>query len=175
MNHQSVEQSDLYRQVEQLYGAFPGSYMSTEEGELAVARIRLGNVTLLPQSLAGIGDNTFQIAHGTEAAPPYPYIATYLWARYGFQADVLIHFGTHGSLEYTPRKQVALSNNDWSDQLIGDLPHLYVYTIGNVGEALIAKRRTYAGIQSHLTPPVMASNVRGTYQTLSDALNRYNQ
>jgi cobaltochelatase CobN len=175
MNHQSVEQSDLYRQVEQLYGAFPGSYMSTEEGELAVARIRLGNVTLLPQSLAGIGDNTFQIAHGTEAAPPYPYIATYLWARYGFQADVLIHFGTHGSLEYTPRKQVALSNNDWSDQLIGDLPHLYVYTIGNVGEALIAKRRTYAGIQSHLTPPFMESNVRGTYQTLNDALKRYNQ
>ena len=40
------------------------------------------------------------------------------------------------------RRQVALGSDDWSDRLIGVVPHLYIYTIGNVGEAMIAKRRT---------------------------------
>jgi cobaltochelatase CobN len=87
----------------------------------------------------------------------------------------MIHFGTHGGLEYTPRKQVALSSNDWPDKLVGTIPHFYIYTIGNVGEALIAKRRTYAGIQSHLTAPFLESNLRGTYKALSNAIELYNK
>ena len=82
----------------------------------------------------------------TNTAPPYPYIASYLWTQYGFKADAMIHFGTHGSLEFTPRKQVALSSRDWPDRLVGALPHFYIYTIGNVGEGIIAKRRSYAGL-----------------------------
>ena len=104
---------------------------------MAVARLQFGNVALLPQVMAGVGGDSFKIVHGTDQAPPYTYVASYLWARYGFSADALIHFGTHGSLEYTPRKQVALGSNDWSDRLIGVVPHLYIYTIGNVGEATI--------------------------------------
>ncbi len=92
--------------------------------------------------MAGVGGDTYKIVHGTDQAPPYSYVASYLWDRYGFSADAIIHFGTHVSLEYTPRKQVALDSNDWSDRLIGVVPHLYIYTIGNVGEAMIAKRRT---------------------------------
>ena len=87
----------------------------------------------------------------------------------------MIHFGTHGGLEYTPRKQVALSANDWPDKLVGTIPHYYIYTIGNVGEALIAKRRTYAGIQSHITAPFLESNLRGIYKNLSDAISAYNK
>lgn len=154
-------------------GEFPGSYISTDDGELALPRVKLGNVVLLPQLAAGAGDDDFAIVHGTDAAPPHAYIASYLWARYGFNADVIVHFGTHGSLEFTPGKQVALCSNDWADALIGETPHLYVYSIGDVGEGMIAKRRTYATIQSHLTPPFMESDVRDIYRDLSKAIREY--
>ena len=161
-------------EVKALDGEFPGSYISTEQGELALPRVDLGNVVLLPQLAAGAGDDDFTIVHGTDAAPPHAYIASYLWARYGFGADVMIHFGTHGSLEFTPRKQAALCGNDWPDALVGAMPHLYVYSIGDVGEGMIAKRRSYATLQSHLTPPFMESEVRGIYKELCEAVRHYN-
>lgn len=163
----------MIKEMNQLYGSFPGKYMATDDGKLAVARLQFGNVALLPQVMAGVGGDSFKIVHGTDQAPPYTYVASYLWASYGFSADALIHFGTHGSLEYTPRKQVALGSNDWSDRLIGVVPHLYIYTIGNVGEAMIAKRRTYAQTQSYLTPPFKESELRQTYKQLSDAIQSY--
>lgn len=163
----------MIKEMNQLYGSFPGKYMATDDGKLAVARLQFGNVALLPQVMAGVGGDSFKIVHGTDQAPPYTYVASYLWARYVFSADALIHFGTHGSLEYTPRKQVALGSNDWSDRLIGVVPHLYIYTIGNVGEAMIAKRRTYAQTQSYLTPPFKESELRQTYKQLSDAIQSY--
>lgn len=163
----------MIKEMNQLYGSFPGKYMATDDGKLAVARQQFGNVVLLPQVMAGVGGDSFKIVHGTDQAPPYTYVASYLWARYGFSADALIHFGTHGSLEYTPRKQVALGSNDWSDRLIGVVPHFYIYTIGNVGEAMIAKRRTYAQTQSYLTPPFKESELRQTYKQLSDAIQSY--
>ena len=166
---------EKYQEVVKANGEFPGEFMATPDGKLAVARVQFGNVVLLPQNAAGKGDNAFQIVHGTDAAPPHTYIASYLWTQYGFKADVLIHFGTHGSLEFTPKKQVALSNLDWPDRLAGALPHFYLYTIGNVGEGLIAKRRSYAGLQSYLTPPFMESGMRGTYGELSSKLKLYTQ
>lgn len=164
----------LMEEVVALDGEFPGNYISTEEGLLALPRVKLGNVVLLPQLAAGAGDDDFAIVHGTDAAPPHAYIASYLWAQYDFHADVMIHFGTHGSLEFTPKKQVALSNNDWADVLVGAIPHLYIYSIGDVGEGVIAKRRSYATLQSHLTPPFMESNVRGIYRNLCTAIQEYN-
>ena len=164
----------LRDEVAALNGEFPGPYMS-RDGRLALARIVLGNVVLLPQPAAGGGQNDFQMVHGTHAAPPYNYIAAYLYARYGFGADAMIHFGTHGSLEFTPRKQVALSQYDWPDRLVGTVPHFYLYTISNVGEGVMAKRRAYAGLQSYLTAPFMESNVRGIYRDLSQELSRYDE
>lgn len=164
----------LMAEVEALDGAFPGSYLSTEQGELALPCVDLGHVVLLPQLAAGAGEDDFAIVHGTDAAPPHAYIASYLWAQQGFKADVMIHFGTHGSLEFTPKKQVALSRNDWADLLVGALPHLYIYSIGDVGEGVIAKRRSYATLQSHLTPPFMESEVRGIYKELSASIQQYN-
>lgn len=165
---------EMMADVVALDGEFPGSYISTEKGELALPRVDLGNVVLLPQLAAGAGDDDFAIVHGTDAAPPHAYIASYLWVQYDFEADVMIHFGTHGSLEFTPKKQVALSNNDWADVLVGAMPHLYIYSIGDVGEGVIAKRRSYATLQSHLTPPFMESNVRGIYKDLCTAIQQYN-
>ncbi len=161
--------------VDSVDGAFPGHGLKTADGELALARLRFGNVVLIPQTAAGLGDDDFKIVHGTDAAPPHNYVAAYLWARYGFGADALIHFGAHGSLEFTPRKQVALGSEDWSDRLVGTMPHFYIYSTSNVGEAMMAKRRSYAGIINYLTPPFMESNVRGIYKNLSDALADYDR
>ena len=163
-----------YKAVEKAYGAFPGKYLSTEDGRLGIPRLRFGNVVIMPQPAAAMGNDEFKIAHGVDAVPPHLYLASYLWAQHGFKADALIHFGTHGSLEFTPRKQVALSTHDWADRLVGTMPHFYLYSIANVGEAIIAKRRSYGAIQSYLTAPFMESNLRSTYRDLDKAIQHYN-
>lgn len=169
-----VLRPEKYAEVVAANGEFPGEYMATADGSIGVARLQFGNVVLLPQNAAGRGDNAFKVVHGTDAAPPHTYIASYLWTQFGFKADALIHFGTHGSLEFTPGKQVALSNSDWPDRLVGALPHFYIYSIGNVGEGVIAKRRSYAGLQSYLTPPFLESSVRGIYRDLMEKIKIYN-
>jgi len=166
---------DKAQAVDEQFGAFPGDHnlMETADGRLAFARIQYGNVVLVPQPLAGEGKDVFKITHGTGIVPPHSYIAPYLWMQHAFKADALIHFGAHGSLEYTPQKQVALSNADWSDRLVGAMPHYYIYTVDNVGEAMIARRRSYAGLQSYLTPPFHDSDLRKVYRQLDELLTQY--
>ncbi len=171
---QKVLRPEKYAEVVASFGEFPGEYMSTEDGRLAVARVQFGNVVLLPQNMAGKGDNAFQVIHGTDSAPSHTFIASYLWTQFGFKADALVHFGTHGGLEFTPRKQVALCSNDWPDRMVGAMPHFYIYSIGNVGEGVIAKRRSYAGLQSYLTPPFLESSVRSIYRDLTEKIKIYN-
>ena len=162
------------RQVEETFGTFPGEHNRLQkDGQLAFPRIQYGNIVLLPQPLAGEGKDVFKITHGTGKVPPHSYIAPYLWVQHGFKADALLHFGTHGSLEFTPQKQVALDSNDWPDRLVGTLPHFYYYTIDNVGEAMIAKRRSYATLLSYLTPAFHESQLRNTYQSLQDKIFAY--
>lgn len=165
---------EKYQEVIDAFGEFPGNHMATPDGKLGIARLQFGNVVLLPQNAAGSGGNSFQVVHGTDMAPPHAYIASYLWTQHGFKADALIHFGTHGSLEFTPRKQVALCSNDWPDRLVGAVPHYYLYSIGNVGEGMMAKRRSYATLQSYLTPPFLESSVRGIYRELMEKIKIYN-
>jgi len=69
------------------------------------------------------------------------------------QADAVLHFGTHGSLEFMPGKQVGMSGVCYPDSLIGEIPNLYYYAANNPSEATIAKRRSYANTISYLTPP----------------------
>ena len=158
------------------YGPTPGEYMTQyidNEYHVAVARIEFGNVVILPQPLPGAGENTFALVHGARQAPPHPYVASYLWTRKAFQPDAIVHFGTHGSLEFTPWKQVALSDLDWPDALVGGMAHFYIYTINNVGEAIIAKRRSYATILSHLTAPLMESGLHDEMKEIGDKLFKY--
>ncbi|TKG90394.1 cobaltochelatase subunit CobN [Puteibacter caeruleilacunae] len=168
---------DLYQSVVDIYGPAPGEYMSVDkEGKdyIAVTCVKFGNVCLLPQPLPGIGDDTQQLVHGAKTAPPHTYIASYLWTRFGFNVDAIFHFGTHGSLEFTPGKQVALSDYDWADRLIGTTPHFYNYTINNIGEGIIAKRRTYATLLTYLTPPFMKSGLNKDLEALHNKMDKYN-
>ena len=167
-----------YQEVMEKYGPAPGKYMSgMQDGKpyVAVAGVQLGNVVLLPQPMSAIGSDDFKIVHGANTAPPHPYLTAYLWAEEAFGADALVHFGTHGSLEFTPQKQVALSSHDWSDALVGTTPHFYYYTIGNVGESMMAKRRSYATLVSYLTPPFEESEMRSSFKTLMNKLDAYDK
>ena len=165
--------ADLYAQVVERYGDFPGKMFCTKEGNMAIGCIRFGNVILMPQSLPGEDGDENKLIHGIKESPPHTYIATYLYLRHGFKADALMHIGTHGSLEFTPWKQVALSSYDWPDALIGEMPHYYLYIINNIGEAQIAKRRSYATMISHLTPPFMNSESYGAIALLQEKIHHF--
>lgn len=165
-----------YEEVVARYGDAPGSYMAVNKNEkqhIAVAAVQLGNVVLLPQPMAGLGGDSFAVVHGAKMPPPHSYIAPYVWAQHGFKADAIVHFGTHGSLEFTPQKQVALSSYDWGDILVGNVPHFYYYTIGNIGESVMAKRRSYASLVSYITPAFSESGTRTQYKSFTDAVNDY--
>ncbi len=163
---------EQYTELTAKHGAAPGAFYTTGDS-IAVTRIRFGNIVLLPQPTQSTGENTFAAVHGDNPIPPHHYLASYLWTRYGFGADAMLHFGTHGSLEFIPGKQVALSTADWSDRLVGDLPHFYLYTIGDVGEGIIAKRRSYAITVSHLTPPFIETEMRGEVGQLLERIKNY--
>lgn len=170
--------NNKYQEVIKIYGEFPGDFLTgIHKGEEALATpyLRYGNIVIFPQPSAALSGDSFKIIHGTETAPPHSYIAPYLWAQKGFKADAFIHFGTHGSLEFTPGKQTALSQMDWADCLIGSMPHFYYYTISNVGEGIIAKRRSRAALVSYLTPPFKESNVRYQYEQLFDIIDEYHK
>lgn len=161
--------AEKYAELTDLFGPAPGNYMSgVKNGRpyIAIAAVDLGNVVLLPQPMAGIGGDSFAIVHGAKSAPPHPYVAAYLWAKEAFHADAMVHFGTHGSLEFTPQKQVALGDSDWPDALVGTIPHFYYYTIANVGESMMAKRRSYATTISYLNPPFEESRMRASFDKL---------
>ena len=172
---------EKYQEVVEQYGEAPGAYMNTtsanSEPAIAVARLRYGNVVIIPQQASSHTEDHFQMVHGVEVAPPHSYLAPYLWIQKGFKADALLHFGTHGNLEFTPGKQVALSHLDWAKVLVGSTPHFYYYSISNVGESVIAKRRSHAATISYLTPPFMESGVREEYRAVQELLEeaRLNQ
>ena len=162
---------EKYQEVISRYGEAPGELLSRGDS-IAMACVRYGNVLLFPQPRPALGDDDFKLVHGAEVAPPHSYLASYLYVQKGFQADALIHFGTHGNLEYTPGRDAGMRREDWSLQLIGPTPHFYYYTTSNIGEAIIAKRRSNAVLLTYLTPPYAESGMRQKYASLHNDLHK---
>ncbi len=164
-------QPEKYQETVERYGPAPGRQLSRGDS-IAVAALRFGNILILPQPRPALGDDEFKIVHGAKVAPPHSYIAPYLYIQREFGADALIHFGTHGNLEFLPGNNAALSFADWSEALAGAIPHFYFYTIANVGEGIIAKRRTQAATVTYLTPPFIESGMRSKLSPLIEAVHR---
>jgi len=123
-----------------------------------------GNVFITPQPKFGCAGsvcdgNVCRILHDPTITPPHQWLAVYRWITRVFKADVIIHFGTHGYLEFRPGKGVGLSPSCWPEISVDDVPHLYVYNVSNPMEGVIAKRRSYATIVDHLYPPMSMANV----------------
>lgn len=161
---------ESFAEVEKRYGKAPGSLLARGDS-MAMAALRYGNILVFPQPRPALGDDDFKLVHGSEVVPPHSYIAPYLYMQKAFDADAIIHFGTHGNLEFTPGKNAGLSQADWAEALIGYRPHFYFYTTGNVGESIIAKRRSHAVLVTHLTPPYVESGLRQKYSALIEELH----
>ncbi|MDR2705551.1 MAG: cobaltochelatase subunit CobN, partial [Planctomycetaceae bacterium] len=121
----------------------------------------------------GVVTDEMSAVHGTDQPPPHSYLGAYLWIRHGFKADAMIHFGTHGSMEFTKGKSAVLSDYCWPTILTGDMPHIYPYIINNIGEALLAKRRASAVMITHLTPPFTKAELYGEISQMSDKIHDF--
>jgi magnesium chelatase subunit H len=76
-------------------------------------------------------------------------------------------------MEFMPGKQVGLSSECWPDRLVGELPNIYIYSVNNPSEGTIAKRRSYAGLVSYLTPPIESAGLYKGLATLKELITSY--
>jgi magnesium chelatase subunit H len=151
-------------QIEAQWGAAPGKHQS-DGASIHVLGAQFGNVFVGLQPSFGYEGDPMRLLFESGFAPTHAFSAFYRWLREDFKADALLHFGTHGALEFMPGKQAGLSAACWPDRLIGDLPNLYLYASNNPSEGTIAKRRAAATLVSYLTPPVTQA---GLYRGLAD-------
>jgi len=129
-------------EIESQWGAAPGKQL-TDGRSLFVLGAEFGNVLVTVQPPMGYeGDPMRLLLFEGGHAPTHAFAAFYRYLRETWQADAVLHFGTHGALEFMPGKQVGLSANCWPDRLIGSLPNFYLYASNNPSEGLIAKRRS---------------------------------
>ncbi|ELY52705.1 cobaltochelatase subunit CobN [Natronorubrum bangense] len=138
----------------------------------AIPGVEFGNVLVTVQPPRGFGMDPSKVYHDSDLQPPHDYYAFYGWLRNEFEADGVVHLGTHGSLEWLPGKTVGLNGASAPDQLIDDIPNVYPYIVNNPGEGTQAKRRSYAAIVDYLTPVMRNA---GTYDELSELEELANQ
>jgi len=134
------------------------------DGKFVVPGLFFGNIFITPQPKCGCAGpacdgRVCRILHDPTVSPPHQWLAVYRWITRVFKADVVIHFGTHGTLEFRPGKGVGLSPSCWPEITIDDVPHLYVYVVSNPMEGVIAKRRSYAVLVDHMYPPMARAGV----------------
>lgn len=134
----------------------PGEVLCVDHS-LLVPGILNGNVFVGVQPARGYGEDPAKIYHNPALPPPHYYLAFYWWLRNVFDAHLIIHVGTHGTLEWLPGKGIGLSERCYSDIAIGDLPHLYPYIINVPSEGTQAKRHSYACLIDHMIPPMTAA------------------
>ena len=150
----------------------PGLLMADEEC-LYVPGLQFGNIFIGFQPARGVHADPTKTYHDTALPPHHQYYAFYRFVEKVFQADVAVHFGTHGTLEFLPGKQVVLSESCFPDIFMGTLPPLYLYTCSNPSEAMIAKRRTYAALVDYMTPPMIVSDLYGTFAEMETDIHNY--
>ena len=133
------------------WGAIPGDLFVHDE-KMHFAGLLNGNLFLTIQPPRGYLEQIDAIYHDMYLSPPHHYLAQYRWIRDVFKADVVMHVGKHGSLEWLPGKALGLSDHCYPDLAIMELPNIYPYIINDPGEGTQAKRRSYCCIIDHLTP-----------------------
>ena len=168
--HEKIAADDHVRrephlaEIEAQWGPAPGRQQS-DGSSIFVLGAKFGNVFVGIQPAFGYEGDPMRLLFEKGFAPTHAFSAYYRWLREDFGADAVLHFGTHGALEFMPGKQVGLSGACWPDRLIQDLPNVYLYAANNPSEGTIAKRRAAAVLVSYLTPPVAHA---GLYRGLAD-------
>jgi magnesium chelatase subunit H len=167
-----VRRETWLEEIEAQWGPAPGRHLSDGQS-IFILGAKFGNVMVAIQPSTGLEGDPMRLLFAKGSAPTHAFSAFYRYLREDFAAHAILHFGTHGALEFMPGKQVGLSGNCWPDRLIGDSPNFYLYASNNPSEGAIAKRRGSATLISYLTPPVAQS---GLYKGLADlkaSMERY--
>ncbi|MBY0520757.1 MAG: magnesium chelatase subunit H [Sphingomonas sp.] len=151
-------------EIEAAWGPAPGKLQS-DGTSVQILGAQFGNVFIGIQPALGIEGDPMRLLFEGRFAPTHAFAAFYRWLREDFKAHAVLHFGTHGSLEFMPGKQTGLTAACWPDRLIGDLPNIYLYAANNPSEGVLAKRRSGATLVSYLTPALTKS---GVYKGLAD-------
>jgi magnesium chelatase subunit H len=162
------------REVEADWGAAPGA-INTFGRELQIRGLQLGNVFIGVQPTFGFEGDPMRLMMARGGSPHHGFMAFYTFLSKIFKADGVIHFGTHGALEFMPGKQIGLSGECWPDRLIDELPNFYIYSVNNPSEGSIAKRRSYAELISYLTPPIENAGLYKELAGLKDLVMAYRQ
>jgi magnesium chelatase subunit H len=159
-----VKRERWLKEIEAQWGPAPGRMLSNGRAIFVLGR-QFGNVLVAVQPGFGYEGDPMRLLFEKGLAPTHAFSAFYRHLREDFGAHAVLHFGTHGALEFMPGKQSGLSGACWPDRLIGDLPNVYLYAGNNPSEGAIAKRRANATLVSYLTPPVAQA---GLYRGLVD-------
>ncbi|HEY0730602.1 MAG TPA: cobaltochelatase subunit CobN, partial [Pyrinomonadaceae bacterium] len=155
------------REVEKDWGAVPS--------HIKIEGLRLGNVFIGVQPTFGFEGDPMRMMMARSGSPTHGFMAFYTYLSKVLNADGVIHFGTHGSLEFMPGKQIGLSGECWPDRLIDELPNFYVYSVNNPSEGSIAKRRSYAELISYLTPPIENAGLYKEFANLKELVMAYRE
>ncbi|MBW4664408.1 MAG: magnesium chelatase subunit H [Chroococcus sp. CMT-3BRIN-NPC107] len=173
MSVQEYEQLTPYsHRLEENWGAPPG-HLNTDGQNLLIYGKQFGNVFIGVQPTFGYEGDPMRLLFSRSASPHHGFAAYYTYLEQIWKADAVLHFGTHGSLEFMPGKQMGMSGECYPDNLIGSIPNLYYYAANNPSEATIAKRRSYAETISYLTPPAENAGLYKGLKELSELIASY--
>ncbi|MBK8639539.1 MAG: magnesium chelatase subunit H [Chromatiaceae bacterium] len=159
-----VRRETWLKEIEKQWGPAPGR-QQTDGASLFVLGQSFGNVFVGVQPAFGYEGDPMRLQFEKGFTPTHAFSAFYRWISEEFGAHAVLHFGTHGALEFMPGKQAGLCGTCWPDRLIGALPNFYLYASNNPSEGMIAKRRSAATLVSYLTPPIAHA---GLYRGLID-------
>ncbi|MCV6613374.1 MAG: cobaltochelatase subunit CobN [Cellvibrionaceae bacterium] len=143
--------------------------------QFVIPRIRAGNMLVLRQPpRSDSADKEQGMYHKKTIPVNHYYLAAYYYVRKYFGSDAIIHLGTHGSQEYLPGKERALSVYDDGNLAVGDTPVFYPFIVDDVGEAMQTKRRGNATVLAHMTPPFAAAGLQGKLADIHELMHQYN-
>ena len=158
--------------IESQWGPAPGRVQADGSGVFILGQ-QFGNVFVGIQPTFGYEGDPMRLLFEKGFAPTHAFSAFYQWLKNDLKADVLLHFGMHGALEFMPGKHTGVSGDCWPDRLIGNLPNIYLYAANNPSEASLAKRRSNAITVTHLTPPTAQAGLYKGLQDLKDSVTQW--
>ena len=167
-----VKRERWLQEIEAQWGPAPGRQLSNGNSIFVLGK-KFGNVLVSVQPSFGYEGDPMRLLFEKGLAPTHAFSAFYRYLREDFKAHAVLHFGTHGALEFMPGKQSGMSGTCWPDRLIDDLPNVYLYASNNPSEGAIAKRRSGATLISYLTPPVAQAGLYKGLNELKSSLERW--
>ena len=167
-----VKRERWLQEIEAQWGPAPGRQLSNGSSIFVLGK-KFGNVLVSVQPSFGYEGDPMRLLFEKGLAPTHAFSAFYRYLREDFKAHAVLHFGTHGALEFMPGKQSGMSGTCWPDRLIDDLPNVYLYASNNPSEGAIAKRRSGATLVSYLTPPIAQAGLYKGMNELKSSLERW--